>query len=330
MRIAKINIKVVNGGFMKKNKENCTSIRCPYCGVENEENKRVCKSCGRLINECGSVPKDFRPIGALLVILVIFAIVVGGTYFIWKNKEKIISGIQSFNQSDNRNDYSAQSNNLTNDYESEDDFIEIYDNKTEENIGEPQYWGIITSTYSKGIAIHPIAQKDSEVLSRIPYQEVFPIYYIEPNTTYGYTTYNGVSGYINLDYADIYDNNYEADSYSEDLTDYGLYKDGHGINVYDYVIADSDSRYLTQDDIDKLTLRGINYAKNEIYARHGRDFKSSELQRFFNSRYWYHVQYTLTDENDAIITNSFNQYEKENNKFLNEAETRLGIYDLDK
>ena len=241
-----------------------------------------------------------------------------------------MSEIQASSCSDTRNDNSSQSNDSSNDYGRDDDEIEIYDNKEEDNIGEPQYWGIITSTYSEGIAIHPIAQKDSNVLARIPYQEVFPIYYIEPNTTYGYTTYNGVSGYINLDYVDVYVDSYDVASYSTEVTDYGLYKDGHGISEYDYVISDSDSRYLTQDDINKLTLRGINYAKNEIYARHGRDFKSSELQRFFRSRSWYSVQYSLSDESDTKITNSFNQYEKENNKFLNDAETRLGTYDLDK
>lgn len=311
---------------MKNNKENHPGIRCPYCGAENEGNISVCKNCGRLIKESGPAPKDFRPLGALAIILVMAAVSVGGIYLFINNKDKAVPEVQNTSRSDVRNENSSMSN----DYGRDDDGIEIYDNKEEEYLVEPQYWGIITSTYSEGIAIHSIAKKDSEVLSRIPYQEVFPIYYIEPNTTYGYISYNGVSGYINLEYADVYEDSYDVDSYSTELTDYGLYKDGHGISEYDYVIADSDSRYLTQNDIDKLTLRGINYAKNEIYARHGRDFKSRELQRFFSSRSWYSVQYSLTDENDAKITNSFNQYEKENNKFLNDAETRLGTYDLDK
>lgn len=122
------------------------------------------------------------------------------------------------------------------------------------------------------------------------------------------------------------------EEYSEEvdcLVDYGLYKDGHGIDEYDYVIADSNSRYLTQEDIDKLTLRGINYAKNEIYARHGRDFKSNELKEFFSSRAWYSVQYELTGENDAKITNMFNEYEKRNNEYLNDMETLMGTYTLD-
>ncbi|MGN1023298.1 MAG: YARHG domain-containing protein, partial [Lachnospiraceae bacterium] len=48
----------------------------------------------------------------------------------------------------------------------------------------------------------------------------------------------------------------------------------------DYIIPDSDSRLLTEDDVKDLTLQEINYAKNEIYARHGRKFKSKELQNY--------------------------------------------------
>ena len=405
--------------FMKNGKKNHLLIKCQYCGTDNDENNNICTKCGRLIKERGTVPKDYRAIGSIIVIVALFVTAIGGAYFLFTNKDKTLQGTQTSHQSNTQNTNSSQSSSLFSDYGKDnepveiydttveentnssqngssssdygkddepieindttveentnssqssssssdrgkddesveinditveentnssqnsssssdrgkdDEFVEINDTTVENNMDEPQFWGIITSTHSKGIAIHPVAKKDSDVIGRIHYQEVFPIYYIEPNTTYGYTIYNGISGYINLDYADIYDNNYDADSYSADLTDYGLYRDGHGINEYDYVIADSDSRYLTQDDIDKLTLRGINYAKNEIYARHGRDFKSSELKRFFNSRAWYSVQYSLTDENDVKITNMFNQYEKENSKFLNDAETRLGTYDLD-
>ena len=38
----------------------------------------------------------------------------------------------------------------------------------------------------------------------------------------------------------------------------------------DYILPESDSKYLTEADIAGLTLKEINYAKNEIYARHGR------------------------------------------------------------
>lgn len=227
-------------------------------------------------------------------------------YFIFQNK-KNSNNLKKFEQTtvNDGNNYSTNMNSVSEDY--------------------VQYWGIITSTYSEGIAIHPEPQKDSEVLGRIPYQEVFSIYFIEPNTTYGYTNYNGIEGYINLDYVEIYDPENDNET---DLIDYGIYKNGHGISTYDYVLPESSSRYLTRNDIANLTLRGVNYAKNEIYARYGRDFKSQELRNFFASRAWYNVSYSLSDETDKKITAIFNEYEKENSKFLDSIEKEMGTYNL--
>lgn len=44
----------------------------------------------------------------------------------------------------------------------------------------------------------------------------------------------------------------------------------------EYILPNSNVEYLTEADIAELTLQEINYAKNEIYARHGRRFKSQE------------------------------------------------------
>ena len=55
----------------------------------------------------------------------------------------------------------------------------------------------------------------------------------------------------------------------------------------EYIIPDSNSRYLTESDISGLSLQQLNYAKNEIYARRGRKFDSVELQEYFGSKSWY-------------------------------------------
>ncbi len=53
------------------------------------------------------------------------------------------------------------------------------------------------------------------------------------------------------------------------------------------ILPQSASRQLTSADVSGLSLRQINYAKNEIYARHGRMFQSPELQSYFNAQSWY-------------------------------------------
>lgn len=95
----------------------------------------------------------------------------------------------------------------------------------------------------------------------------------------------------------------------------------------DYIIADSDRRYLTEGEVRNLTLKEINYAKNEIYARHGRKFKSAELQNYFNSKSWYHG----TIEPDDFQNSYLNDYEQKNTELLSKVEHSISSdgYQLD-
>lgn len=90
----------------------------------------------------------------------------------------------------------------------------------------------------------------------------------------------------------------------------------------DYIFPDSDSRYLTDADVEGLTIQGINYGKNEIYARHGRRFKSQELMDYFESKSWYQGLYDPQDFDDNYAY-TLNEYERRNSEFLNVKEHEL-------
>ncbi len=98
----------------------------------------------------------------------------------------------------------------------------------------------------------------------------------------------------------------------------------------DYIIPDSDTKLLDDADIEGMSARELNYAKNEIYARHGRIFDSTELREYFESKSWYEGVYTA-DEFDEISGSVLNSTEKANAEFLSEAENELepGGYKLD-
>lgn len=83
----------------------------------------------------------------------------------------------------------------------------------------------------------------------------------------------------------------------------------------EYVIPGSDSRYLTDADVEGLDLDQIRFAINEIYARHGRAFQTEDLNEYFSSKSWYTPLYSA-DEFAAIEDSVMNDYEKENIKFL--------------
>lgn len=94
-----------------------------------------------------------------------------------------------------------------------------------------------------------------------------------------------------------------------------------------YILPESNSRMLTESDVSDLSLKEINYAKNEIYARHGRKFDSKELETYFKSKSWYHPTVDPDDFSDKV----FNSYEKKNAQFLaaKEESMQKGGYKLD-
>ena len=55
----------------------------------------------------------------------------------------------------------------------------------------------------------------------------------------------------------------------------------------DYILEGSDSRYITEKEVENLSEAERRLAKNEIYARHGRMFDSADLQDYFESKSWY-------------------------------------------
>lgn len=76
-----------------------------------------------------------------------------------------------------------------------------------------------------------------------------------------------------------------------------------------YILPDSASRKLKKSDLAGMTAQQLSYAKNEIYARHGRVYKSSELQDYFNEKDWY-------EENDDFKDEDLSKKEAENTKFI--------------
>lgn len=87
----------------------------------------------------------------------------------------------------------------------------------------------------------------------------------------------------------------------------------------EYIFSDSDSRLLTDADIAGMSAKELNYARNEIYARHGRIFDAAELADHFNSRSWYEGTLSAEDFDESILSDT----EKQNIAFLEDAENAL-------
>ncbi|GAA6293175.1 hypothetical protein F220043C3_16090 [Enterocloster asparagiformis] len=82
-----------------------------------------------------------------------------------------------------------------------------------------------------------------------------------------------------------------------------------------YIIPYSDIQSIAEMGslAENMTSEDLRLAKNEIYARHGRRFKDSELQAYFDSQPWYNG----TIEPEAFDEGVLNEIEKDNIKILN-------------
>ena len=85
----------------------------------------------------------------------------------------------------------------------------------------------------------------------------------------------------------------------------------------DYFFPESSSRYLTDDEVSVYSSQQLELAKNEIYARHGRQFVIQSIADYFNSKSWY--QGTIDpDTFDAQQDSIFNEYETANIQKIDE------------
>ncbi len=91
----------------------------------------------------------------------------------------------------------------------------------------------------------------------------------------------------------------------------------------EYVLPDSDKRYYSYDELNALSDEQLNFAHNEIYARHGRMFKDERYADHFAACSWYKPRYS-PEEYDAM-PNQLNQFEKANSDLMTQIRAERGI-----
>jgi cytoskeletal protein RodZ len=81
----------------------------------------------------------------------------------------------------------------------------------------------------------------------------------------------------------------------------------------------SDSRLITEADLDGLTQEEVALARNEIYARYGRTFKNADYQAYFDAQSWYEPDPNYSDD-----TVELSEIEKTNANFILSYEQAKG------
>ncbi|MCI9261704.1 YARHG domain-containing protein [uncultured Adlercreutzia sp.] len=91
----------------------------------------------------------------------------------------------------------------------------------------------------------------------------------------------------------------------------------------DYVLPESDTRKYSKAELEELSDRELFLARNEVFARHGRQFNSEELQEYFGSKDWYDGT-IAPEEFDALQEDELNAAEKANVKAMLAIEQARG------
>ncbi|WP_066309651.1 YARHG domain-containing protein [Bacillus sp. FJAT-29814] len=55
----------------------------------------------------------------------------------------------------------------------------------------------------------------------------------------------------------------------------------------DFILPDSNTRILTDTDVQDFAKQDLRLARNEIFARHGYIFTADDLQQYFDRKSWY-------------------------------------------
>lgn len=71
-----------------------------------------------------------------------------------------------------------------------------------------------------------------------------------------------------------------------------------------YLLPESNSRRMTDADLSQLTHEELCFARNEIYARHGRIFDTPQVANYFESKSWYSGTIPASRFNEDVLTDT--------------------------
>ena len=117
-------------------------------------------------------------------------------------------------------------------------------------------------------------------------------------------------------------NDYDTSGYDTSGYDTSDYDDEESGDEDEYIFPDSDTTYLTKSDLKGMSADELNYAKNELYARHGRIFNREDLQEYFEDCSWYEGVYTADEWDSYGDSYFFNDVEMANRNLLVKTEKK--------
>lgn len=96
---------------------------------------------------------------------------------------------------------------------------------------------------------------------------------------------------------------------------------GSNYSSSEFIFPQSSSEYLSESDLYGLSAWQLKVARNEIYARNGREFTTQSMREYFNQCSWYQCTWSAEsfDQKEETL---LNKYEKANRDLIRNYEKK--------
>lgn len=264
---------------------------CNKCGTENKEEMKYCKYCGnQLLNQetyhdSNNKVKKSSKLNKILITLIAVTVIVIATV-------AVILFVSSNNKTEVKTVSSLQ-NTTYDTASSETDFLaeSTIQKTTESIINVPNVIGMKISD-----ACQKVNDKGIDYSISYSYSDTVEKDFVISQSPYADSKINS---------------NEKVILYVSKGTDINFSTSSNAVsnsNTSEYILINSDSRYIGKSEISNMDRKTIELALNEIYARHGRKFSTKEISDYFNSKSWYCGTIEPNDFSQSVI----NKYERAN------------------
>lgn len=271
----------------------------------NDMNKKYNELKNNIEIFLGKYRKTIVPAILMSLLTIVFIIAMNTS-----NSDGNSDDAYDYQQEEVDNDYYDQDDDYYNEYDSS---IDEYENDYNEEDESNDY--IIEDSDRRYLTEEELKEYTKEELGYIR-NEIY--------ARYGYI-FNDDKYQVYFDEKDWYERDDSFSGEWDEFNDYekaniqlikSLEKEDESNN---YIIEDSDRRYLTKDDLSGYTKEQLGYIRNEIYARYGYVFEGSnnKYQIYFDKKDWYQKDYSFTAD-----WQEFNDYERANIQLIKSLENK--------
>lgn len=278
---------------------------CNKCGSKNKNDAIYCKDCGGRLDEIMQQPQSHQKSSTKVIALIVGIVAVILVALLSKDtimyKYYVSKGNQQV-QSWKAVEYYTEALKLNYDYEILSKIEnEVLDSGSYSTSLLKSLENVLRGHDFDNLSIDVYVKEAEKAFEADDYKSCEN--YLKKAQSYGYRVRNFV----------YYDELIEA--ISQNNSDYEDNDNYSGEYDDDYIIADSDVRYLSRNELSKYTKEQLGYIRNEIFARHGYIFKKKQYSDYFGNKSWY-----VPDPNCTGTEADLNSIEKANVELIQDME----------